>query len=96
MDVLVLGDGVPLLVVSRQLGRASPQITATIDAHPSSDELLEAVGQAFRAVAGSGVDRRGQATHGGKPFNQATSRSSGSVALYAAGQGFESPLLLFR
>jgi hypothetical protein len=81
MDVVVLGAGVPLLVGSLQLGHASPQITATNYAHPSSDDQLEAVAQAIRAVADSGGDPRGQATHGGKPFNQATSRSSGTVAL---------------
>ena len=42
--------GVPLLVVSRQLAHASPQITATIYAHLASDDELDAVGDVFEAV----------------------------------------------
>ena len=67
---MMLGAGVPLLVVSRQLGHASPQITATIYAHLSSDELLDAAACAFEADADSGGDSVGPERRRREPFDQ--------------------------
>ena len=39
--------GVPLLVVSRQLGHANPQVTATVYAHLTNDEALDLAAEAF-------------------------------------------------
>lgn len=44
---IMLGRGVPLLVVSRQLGHANPHITATVYAHLLADEQLDAAAAAF-------------------------------------------------
>ena len=44
---VMLGAGVPLIVVSRQLGHANPQITATVYAHLLGDEQLDAAAAAF-------------------------------------------------
>ena len=51
---IMLGAGVPLPVVSRQLAHGSPQITATIYAHLSSDDQRDAVAEPFQADADSG------------------------------------------
>jgi integrase len=55
---IMLGAGVPLLVVSRQLGHASPQITATIYAHLASDDQLDAAARAFQTDGDSGGQGR--------------------------------------
>jgi len=59
--------GVPLLIVSRQRGHASPQITATIYAHRASDDQLDAGAQAFRVDADSGGKRRSAGSPSTKP-----------------------------
>jgi Phage integrase family len=64
---IMLGAGVPLLVVSRQLGHASPQITAAISADLSSDRQLDAAVRAFQVDADAG----GHATLGEKSFDEA-------------------------
>ena len=66
----MLGTDVPLLVVSRQLGNASPQITATIYAHLSSDEQFDAVARAFQVNANSG----GASPLGDDAFDEAPAR----------------------
>jgi integrase len=43
----MLGAGVPLLVVSRQLGHANPNITAQVYAHLIADEQLDAAAAPF-------------------------------------------------
>lgn len=45
---IMLSDGVPLIVVSRQLGHANPNITATIYAHLLGDAELDRAAAAFR------------------------------------------------
>jgi integrase len=71
---IMLGAGVPLLVVSRQLGHASPQITATIYAHLSSDEQLDAVARAFQVAADSGGDSGGKTALGREPVEDRATR----------------------
>lgn len=44
---IALAAGVPLIVVSRQLGHANPQVTATIYAHLLSDNQLDDVASVF-------------------------------------------------
>jgi len=44
---LMLSAGVPLLVVSRQLGHANPHITAHVYAHFIGDEQLDAAAAPF-------------------------------------------------
>lgn len=44
---IMLGAGVPLIVVSRQLGHANPNITATIYAHLLGDRQLDAAAAVF-------------------------------------------------
>jgi integrase len=44
---IMLGAGVPLIVVSRQLGHANPHITATIYAHLLGDHQLDLAAKAF-------------------------------------------------
>ena len=56
MDVVLLGASVPVRVVSRQRGHASPQTMAIIYALLSIDEQLDAVAQAFQVDADSGGD----------------------------------------
>ena len=46
---IMLGAGVPLIVVSRQLGHANPQITATVYAHLLGDEQLDGAAAVFEA-----------------------------------------------
>ena len=48
---IMLGAGVPLIVVSRQLGHANPNLTATIYAHLLSDAELERAAGIFDAPA---------------------------------------------
>jgi integrase len=43
----MLAAGVPLIVVSRQLGHANPHITATIYAHLLGDQELDLAARAF-------------------------------------------------
>ncbi len=43
----MLGAGVPLMVVSRQLGHANPHITATVHAHLLGDAQLDSAAQVF-------------------------------------------------
>ena len=45
---IMLSHGVPLIVVSRQLGHANPNITATIYAHLLGDSELDRAADAFR------------------------------------------------
>jgi integrase len=44
---IMLGAGVPLIVVSRQLGHANPHIRATIYAHLLGDHQLDLAAGAF-------------------------------------------------
>jgi integrase len=58
---IMLGAGVPLLIVSRQLGHANPNVTATIYAHLMSDPQLDLAAMAFDddrhgAGVGAGID----------------------------------------
>jgi integrase len=46
---IMLGAGVPLIVVSRQLGHANPQITATVYAHLLGDSQLDEAAAVFDA-----------------------------------------------
>jgi len=46
---IALAAGVPLIVVSRQLGHSNPQITATVYAHLLSDSQLDDVAAVFEA-----------------------------------------------
>jgi integrase len=48
---IALSAGVPLIVVSRQLGHANPQVTATIYAHLLSDSQLDDVASVFEPVS---------------------------------------------
>lgn len=48
---IALAAGVPLIVVSRQLGHSNPQITATVYAHLLSDTQLDDVAAVFGASA---------------------------------------------
>jgi integrase len=43
----MLSRGVPLIVVSRQLGHANPNITATIYAHLLGDSELDRAAEVF-------------------------------------------------
>jgi hypothetical protein len=45
----MLSAGVPLIVVSRQLGHAKPQITATVYAHLLGDSELDRAAGVFEA-----------------------------------------------
>jgi integrase len=47
---IALAAGVPLIVVSRQLGHSNPQITATVYAHLLSDSQLDDVAAVFDPV----------------------------------------------
>lgn len=58
---VMLARGVPLIVVSRQLGHANPNITATIYAHLLGDSQLDEAAAAFERSAGSRATRRGPA-----------------------------------
>ena len=49
----MLGAGVPLIVVSRQLGHANPQITATVYAHLLGDEQLDQAAGGLRRPEGA-------------------------------------------
>jgi integrase len=44
---IMLARGVPMIVVSRQLGHANPQVTASIYAHLLSDAQLDLAAAAF-------------------------------------------------
>jgi integrase len=46
----MLSQGVSLIVVSRQLGHANPNITATIYAHLLSDTQLDEAAAVFEAT----------------------------------------------
>lgn len=62
---LLLSRGVPLIVVSRHLGHATPQVTATVCAHLLRDSQLAAVPAAFEeafaspSMAGTMAGRNG-------------------------------------
>ena len=47
---IMLAAGVPLIVVSRQLGHANPQITAQVNAHLLADEQLDLAAAALEAL----------------------------------------------
>jgi len=47
---LMLAAGVPLIVVSRQLGHANPNVTAQVYAHLLSDSQLDQAADAFRSL----------------------------------------------
>jgi integrase len=47
---IMLAAGVPLIVVSRQLGHANPQITAQVYAHLLTDEQLDIAAGALEAL----------------------------------------------
>lgn len=49
---IMLSRGVPLIVVSRQLGHANPQVTATVYAHLLADEQLDAAAAVFERPTG--------------------------------------------
>ena len=50
---IMLARGVPIIVVSRQLGHANPQITATTYAHLLSDAQLDLAAEAFEGLGGA-------------------------------------------
>jgi len=52
---IALAAGVPLIVVSRQLGHSNPQITAKVYAHLLSDSQLDDVAAVFEASSASEV-----------------------------------------
>jgi hypothetical protein len=62
---IMLAAGVPLIVVSRQLGHANPKITAEVHAHLLADTQLDAAAEVFEAPkdgthgGGSGGGTRG-------------------------------------
>ncbi len=47
---LMLAADVPLIVVSRQLGHANPNVTAQVYAHLLSDSQLDQAADAFRSL----------------------------------------------
>ena len=49
----MLARGVPLIVVSRQLGHAHPNVTAQVYAHLLSDAQLDAAAAAFDGPEGA-------------------------------------------
>lgn len=49
---LMLAAGVPLIVVSRQLGHANPNITAQVYAHLLGDEQLDQAAACFEGLGG--------------------------------------------
>ena len=51
---IALAAGVPLIVVSRQLGHSNPQITANVYAHLLSDSQLDDVATVFETSAQGG------------------------------------------
>ena len=53
----MLGAGVPLIVVSRQLGHADPHITATIYAHLLADAQLDDAARVFDDPESDGTMR---------------------------------------
>lgn len=55
---VMLARGVPLIVVSRQLGHANPNITATIYAHLLGDSQLDEAAAAFAGGTRPGATRR--------------------------------------
>lgn len=57
---ILLANGVPLIVVSRQLGHANPNITATIYAHLLGDSQLDEAAAPFELDAGPDTRRRGR------------------------------------
>ena len=64
---LMLAAGVPLIVVSRQLGHANPNITAQVYAHLLGDEQLDQAAACFRgAGAGGAVPGDGSGRAGGR------------------------------
>jgi integrase len=81
---LMLAAGVPLIVVSRQLGHANPNVTAQVYAHLLGDSQLDAAAAAFSGLglpsdhvvhdAAAGVatairpDTRTQARHAAPPY----------------------------
>ena len=50
---IALAAGVPLIVVSRQLGHANPHVTATVYAHLLSDSQLDDVAAVFEPPTGA-------------------------------------------
>jgi len=67
---IMLARGVPLIIVSRQLGHANPNITATIYAHLLGDSQLDEAAAAFEPRARSGnarARRTGGARREGRP-----------------------------
>ena len=50
---LMLAAGVPLIVVSRQLGHANPNVTAQVYAHLLSDSQLDEAAHVFAGLGGS-------------------------------------------
>ncbi len=58
---IMLAGGVPLIVVSRQLGHANPNITATIYAHLLGDSQLDEAAAVFEPKAAPPVARRKRA-----------------------------------
>ena len=58
---IMLAGGVPLIVVSRQLGHANPNITATIYAHLLGDSQLDEAAAVFEPEAAPSGARRKRA-----------------------------------
>ena len=57
---IMLARGVPLIVVSRQLGHANPNITASIYAHLLGDSQLDEAAAPFELEAGPSAARAGK------------------------------------
>lgn len=60
-ESVMLARGVPLIVVSRQLGHANPNITATIYARLLGDSQLDEAAAAFERGTRPGATRRRRA-----------------------------------
>ncbi len=73
----MLAAGVPLIVVSRQLGHSTPQVTASVYAHLLSDAQLDQAAAAFEPSDRSQTLRE---TLRGEPGSPETHMDSGISA----------------
>jgi len=64
---IMLAAGVPLIVVSRQLGHANPQITATVYAHLLGDSELDRAAGVFEVPDPTGTMRETMREQGLQP-----------------------------
>jgi hypothetical protein len=59
----MLAAGVPLIVVSRQLGHANPNVTAQVYAHLLADSQLDEAAAAFSVLGFRAVDAPDHVDH---------------------------------